>query len=893
MLESYEKILARDRLIDHADAMRLAAARLRDAPPRGGRVILLPDDLRLTKLEERLVEALAGDRIVRLPVDRSEVFAEGSVRIVAAVGEVNEVREALRGCLAAPEPGLPLDHLEILYTAPEPYVPLLYDTAQRVLGFDSNDDLGVPVTFADGVPARLSRPGRLLVAWLSWIHEGFGQSTLLGILQTGLLGGVLDEEGESIGPARLVRALRATGIGFGRERYVRRIEERIAGLTRQLDGRAAGADTDPGEWDRQRLDRQLRNARGLLKVVEPLISVSPPLGTAPVRVVEAAAALLRDRARVASALDGLALQHLLQEIDPMAEALAGAPSGPQGDAALAFDAWEWLAELPDRLRVGGSGPRPGHLHIAPVGAGGHTGRPHTIILGLNDGRFPPGGRQDPLLLDGERQRLSRALATSTSRLHEQLDDFGRLLARLRGRVTLSYSSRNITDDSEMFAGPIVLSAYRIISGKSDGDHTALREWLGPPASFAPQRIEACLDSSEWWHCHGADGSVGNLGELLETSFPHLGRGREAAEARASDGFTVWDGRVREPAPALDPRHDDGPVLSATSSLADLGRCPLAYFQRFVLRIRPPQDVAVDPQRWLDHKDFGSLMHEILYEFVGLLLEEGSWPTQPARDHPRVAAIVDARTEARRRDVPPPTEEVYERQCRELGRAAEIFVNEQAIQAAGGRPVYLEATIGLPSEARRTDIDAPEPVVLELRPGATIRARARIDRIDRLDDPRPDGQQQPGGPRFTIWDYKSGSYVKSWDPSDNFGRGRLLQHVLYMAVTESVLRAQFGADARVEKFTFLFPGVRTHGRAVSFPAAIVGEGLEMIDRLCRLPAAGAFPATNDVEDCKFCDYRNACRAVYRDLKDLCASSARKLANRQNTALAPFVELRVDS
>ena len=87
--------------------------------------------------------------------------------------------------------------------------------------------------------------------------------------------------------------------------------------------------------------------------------------------------------------------------------------------------------LPDRLRVGGSGPRPGHLHVAAVQGGGHSGRPHTIILGLDDARLPLAGHQDPLLLDHERGRLEAGLATSQKRLREQLDDFAKLLCRLR------------------------------------------------------------------------------------------------------------------------------------------------------------------------------------------------------------------------------------------------------------------------------------------------------------------------------------------------------------------------------------------------------------------------------------------------------------------------------
>ncbi len=880
LLASYEEILGRRGLIDHADTMRLAAAKLAaGGPPPGDRIILVPADLRLSPLESRLVEALGGSAMIRLEADPPETspaaLENGPGRIVAAVGETNEVREALRACMAGE---IPLDDVEILYSAAEPYVPILYETAQRVFGIEAEHDLGVPVTFAEGVPARASRPGRLLAAWLAWIDEGYPESSLARMLQAGLLRTQAQSEADAVGRARLVSALRAAGIWFGRDRYVRCVRDHLAGLERRIGSGRESEDELP-QWQRERLERDAQAARALLALIEPLMDASPPREAPPARLVSAAAILVGDMAQTGSALDRLARQHLLREIKAMADALEGTGATPPG-----FDARQWLRALPDELRVGGSAPLPGHVHAAPVRGGGHSGRPHTMILGLDDGRFPPGGRQDPLLLDGERQRLSDDLATSGRRLGEHVQDFNRLLARLHGAITLSWCCRNVADDSEMFAAPQVLAAYRTISGDATGDQSALRKWLGPAASFAPAGIDGCLDMGEWWLCRGAEERAVNLPALMEAAFPHLLRGRIAAKERASDAFTIFDGLVDDPGPELDPRRPVGPILSATSSLKTLGRCPLAYFQEQVLRVRPPEEAKIDRQRWLDHKDFGSLLHEILYDFVGLLVEEASWPPRTDRDQERIAAIVDERATAWRARVPSPTPEAYERQRQELRRAGEIFVNEQAVHAAGWTPVFLEASIGARPEARATAIDAPDPVALEISPGVTVRARARIDRIDRRDG-------AAAAPRFTIWDYKSGGYVVPWDPPDLFDRGRLLQHVLYMAVAESVLRERFGDGARVDGFSFLFPSVRAHGRRVPFPSTIVPEGLEIIERLCRLPAEGAFPATDKAEDCKYCDHRRACRAAYRDLEELCDASKRKLRNKDNCAPKPFAELRL--
>ncbi len=276
--------------------------------------------------------------------------------------------------------------------------------------------------------------------------------------------------------------------------------------------------------------------------------------------------------------------------------------------------------------------------------------------------------------------------------------------------------------------------------------------------------------------------------------------------------------------------------------------------------------------------FGVLVHEVLFDFVALLIDEDAWPPEPGRDLPRMAAIVEAKSVEERRRIPPPGEEAYRRQRVELDQTAEIFVNEQARRTKPGRPVYLEATIGYSSDRRATDIDTPKPVEIALPGGGAIRTGARIDRIDR------------NGHAYVIYDYKSGGYTKIYDPAVPIQKARVVQHVLYMAVAKAALRAKVDPAAVVDEFRFLFPGVRTHGREITFASDLVKEGLEVIEKLCRLPADGVFPATDDVADCKFCDYRDACQAVAGNLEDLCRASGRKIDNPDNTLLAPFVELR---
>jgi ATP-dependent helicase/nuclease subunit B len=896
LLAEYEAALKEGGLLDYADAMRQAVDELTPRDDRPQPLLLISQDQRFTVLERKLLDAYGPDHVRWLPCDQpadehtaTDVstdrallawlgqpgdapapIGDDSVRIVHAVGPANEVRQALRGILTE---NIPLDQVELLYTAADPYARLIHETAQRILENDKRFDLGVPVTFADGLDAHTTRPGRLLSAWIAWVSEDFPQSTALQMLQSGLLGIPHGDDDEPVSRARLVRTFRSMRVGFGDHRYAPCFDKKITSLKRRIE---RGAENQGPQRDTDHLERHLESAVALRAMLAPLTETGIRTDSRPETVIDAAAELLSNHARIANKLDGLAQERLLQSVQAIGRALKVAPS----DGAD-LDPWEWLGQLPQQLRVGGSRPRPGHLHAAALRSGGHSGRPHTIIIGLDDGRFPPTSLQDPLVLDGERARISSNVPRAADRLHETLDDFTRLLCRLRGRVTLGFSSRSIDDDREAFASPVVLSAFRILSDRRESDHTDLLDWLDVPGSFAPARAEASLDVGEWWLLRGAQtNAVTNLNVLMETAYPNLARGREATRNRMSDAFTVHDGLLQNPAPQLDPRHPDGPVVSATTKLHLLGRCPLAYFQNQLLGITPPEDVQIDPRRWLDPLQFGTLLHEVLYDFVGMLIKEESWPPDPQRDLERIAAIVDGHVARCRREVPEPNPEAYDRQRREIESAAEIFVHEQSPDRWKTVPRYLEASLGMRSQDTGTQIDTTEPVVIDLPDGRTIRARARIDRIDaRAGDET----------RFILWDYKSSSYVKQYDPADCFDQGRLLQHVLYMAVAQRVLAEHF-EGAKVEGFLYLFPGPRTRGREVLHSSDIVPEGTGVIDALCDLVGNGAFPASTTDEDCRYCDYRAACRAVEVDLKSYCQRSKRKVDNQANEGLAPFRKLR---
>ena len=945
ILELYVQELTARKRIDHAGVLELARAGVAGKPVTKGPppMFLVPGDLPLGTLERRLLEALPPEQVVRLAVDEPAVArdgepltdaallgwinspldapaspGDGSVTIFHAVGAVNEIRHVLRTCL---QRGIPLDDVELLYTDAQTYLPLVYelvlgltdadaptspradDEACRSALFDDGKSpseanstcaptppLQLPATFVDGIPVRYSRPGRALAAWLSWLEQGCPQTTLVRMVQDGLL--ATEEGDDKPSFARLAILLRSVPIGLGQDRYLKMVRDEIRACQEELNAPPAADEngqTDPAAAERTQ--RKLADLECLARLLTNLLSCCPKAGASQKDVLLAAGDFLQKAARSAGYLDYLSRDRLAEDAREMAALVSD-------EQSTGLDAWEFLEDLVRQARVAGSSSRPGCLHVASVANGGHTGRGHTFIVGLNDHLFPGSGLQDPVLLDAERQRLSESLQTAAADLHERVEGFARLLARLRGNVTLSFCSHDLEDGREAFASASVVSAYRILTGNRQGDQSQLMSWLPPPVSFVPETPEGALSVNEWWmeRTTGPDATPEARRETL-SQFAHLARGADAAAARASEHFTPFDGRVDAAGESCDLTGTDSSAVSP-SALETLGHCPLRYFFRYALHLRKPDDLEVDTTQWLDALHNGLLLHEVFCTFMRELVAGGRVPVF-ARDEARLNQILQDQIDFYRRTNPPPNADAYQRRCRELRQACNIFLREEEEYCRTHTPLFMEVTIGLKdagsgagvppasgvgvSPARSTGIlpvalplssvpagetpairadkpngplpgmstpqtamDSPDPVAVALEGGKSIRVWGRLDRVDRVNGP---------GDEFVVWDYKTGG-ASSYRTSPPFNQGRVLQHFLYMEVAAARLRKLYGA-ARVRTSGYFLPSYRGVGERIAYTPAQLEVGRAIVADLCRLAADGAFLATDDAGDCRICDFQPIC------------------------------------
>ena len=871
LLDRYVAALGDMNLIDQAGELVLAIEQVQAGklPAKFSR-LLVPDDLDLPRLEQQLLDALmaaAGVTVHALATDPPlpappAAIDAGRFQIFRAAGEANEVRHVLRTCLAQ---GLRLDEIEVVHTDAATYPPLVRElvaalhrpaTAATAAGSEGH----VPVTFAEGLPLADSKPGRALAGWLAWRRDGHPQAGLERLLRDGVLE-LATIVADAPRSSALVRELRRVKIGRGLGRTVSMLTAAAARaeeqppetfVRRHDDGDLPAGDELTADELAVRKTRITQRLSALAALANHLTACEGNPDATAEQMLAGARTFVETVCPADSEFDGNARRMILDEIDAMQKW--------QGHASMpAREMLDWLEQLPAELVVLGAGPRPGCLHVSGLAGGGHSGRPYTFVLGLDENRFPGGGATDPVLTDGDRGLINESspearLTVAHDAAARNLDLFRRLLGRVRGRVWLGFSCRDMADDAEVFPSPALVALHGQATGNPLATGDDLLRSLGPPETLVPADPGLALDESQWWLAVlGSTARADEVQAALAAHRDHLAHGQAAAAARASDEFTPHDGLVPEAGPLLDPRASHGRAASP-NSLETLATCPRKFFFRYGLGIEPLERFDDDADRWLTPLDAGSLLHTVLERFMRGLIDRAELP-EVDRHLDELLAILDEELEASRRRQPPLTELAFAARREELRTAMLTFLHdeERSCRETRRRPLALEAAIGVEPAGAGTPFDCREPVAVPLAPGETIKLRGRIDRIDVRD--AGDGQA------YALWDYKSGSGYgfPAMAAADPFNGGRKLQHGLYVVMLRTRL-----ADpecplrgGEVERFGYFFPTRAGKGRRLEWTAEQLAECTGLVRRLAEVARQGIFLPTDDPADCAFCDFAAAC------------------------------------
>ena len=865
VFRQHAEALAAGRFLDVADVVRRALDALEaSGPGPGDATYLLPSGIELAPLERRLVERLAGERLVVLATDPPEDWTRIARRadLFRATGEENEIREVFRRVLAAE---IPFDDVEILHTDAAVYPALVYELSR---------EHGVPCTFAGGIPASYARPGRAALAFFDWIAQDFAAEALREALASGTLRASAGAPGDDATSARSVaEALREAEIGWGRDRHRRCLERRILELERPAV-RRRDADESPAalarrsEWRARRLEAA-KAARAFVARALDLAPLSLDEPTDLRALAHSSREFVAEFARVADELDGTAktaLDALFSEFEELA------PERLEARSAVAR-----LRDAVAGLSIDADRPRPGHLHVAAYAAGGWSGRRRTFLVGLDDARHPGRDLEDPILLDEERRRINEelpkpALALKRDDPREAAGALRSCLARLRGELTASYSSfglRDLSQAGEPAPSPFFLELFRESAARPDADYGDLAQALPAACGFVPPPDRA-LDETEWWLARRAAGGPIAAGVLA--AHPWLADGDRAEAARASDAFTEFDGWVKGGTPELDPRSAGADPFSA-SRIQALASCPFSFFVRHVLRVEPPRDVTREPMQWLDPRDRGTLLHEVFRNFFERLAGAGEKP-DPARHAKMLQEIADAAIADWRERVPPRSRIAFDEQRDEILFACRTLLARESEHCRDVTPRYFEVPFGIERAGADRGIASPDPVPIALGGGASFRLRGSVDRIDVA----PDGT-------FQVWDYKTG-YV--WGIKDGSGLrgGRQIQPSLYAMAVDALL-ARAAIPGRVSRSGYFYPGRKGEGQRIT-ARTDPAETRDVLTRLFDLLRDGLFAHAADEKDCRRCDLVSVCGGSGRAAE----RAERKLAATELPVLVRFREIHAE-
>ena len=857
---------------DGIEVLRRAAATL--TSPRQPRpeapVYLLLAGTEPSWLERRFLHGLAAGRLLEIEGDLPERWFYGARRadFFRATGEENEIREVFRRVLAR---GVPFDEIEILHSDSTVYPALAWELAR---------EQDIACTFAEGVAVAYTRPGQAALAFLDWIAGGFDAEALRRVLESEAIAFMLAAPGsETASPRAAARALRDAEIGWGRERHRRCLERLIAGLERPEVPTRQGRDASEAQSRARQTARQRRldAARAARAFVARALELAPtggPDGVDLGALAGGARRFVAEFGRVGDELDAAArtaLEALFQELEELVPLRLDAEVG-----------CERLRDAVARLAISSDRPRPGRIHIAHFRSGGFSGRPHTFFLGLDENRVPGRDLEDPVLLDEERRRINDSIPDASLALgREQPRETARALracmSRVRGRLTTGFSSydlRNLSQAGEPGASPFLLEAFRESSRRPEADFTDLAAALARPAGFVPESGMA-LDETEWWleRLSRADLAPGAGAPLVRAVYPWLESGLRASQARDSEAFTIWDGRLASPAPELDPRAGGEPF--SPSRVEDLARCPYSYFLRHVLGIEPLAGREPDRTRWLEPMDEGSLLHEVFRQFLEEVTASGKKPE--ASHLPRLLELANERMEAWKERIPPKNELALGQTQTNVLFACRTFLRLEEEHCRGVTPRYYEVPFGRPRELSRTrcEIASAEPVAIDAGGGRSFLLRGSIDRVDEA----PDGT-------YHVWDYKTGAAGKIREGVGLRG-GRQIQPALYALALEALLAAA-GRPARVSRSGYFFPGRRGEGQRLEVPLDRE-ETRATLAALFDLVAAGYFPHAVAQGDCKYCGFEEVCGGA----KPASQAAARKLAASDDPTLCAFYRLHGDA
>ena len=762
------------------------------------------------------------------------------ISVVAAPGTAAEAIEHARVFLAEAVDGTAFDRMAVLLPEPASQASAFREAFERA---------EIPGFFEAG--ARRPHPaGRAFLVLLDCAREELSATRFAEYLSLGETpaapaarpdpGGGTNGNGEApafVAPRRWERLILDSEVIGGLDRWERR-------LARFADRLAADEEAEEDESKREYVRLRREDLGRLTATALPLLRRLDAFPTPHARFSEWAAHL-EGLAR-AALLHPEGVLECLAETDPMRDV----------DEVSLEEVRESLARRLSEVVTRSRGNRYGRVWVGPIEAARGLAFEVVAVPGLSERAFPRVIREDPMLLDRQRRRISPDLA-----VRADLGERERLRLRIAvgsatRRLVLSYSSLNLVEGrpqvpsyylAETFRAGLgkvpTLAEIRAQAGRQSKVIRGIRAPLDPAFAIDRREFDLARVAGALGRPEARAPGSGSAAYLL--SDPGLARNLRLEYMRQQWKWQSPDGFLN-PAPAalaaLE-RYRPGNRSFSATGLEAYASCPYQFFLKNLIRLRP-----VERPEALVHLDpltRGSLLHDVFFHLGREFRERGLAPLRKDRLEAAFALLeeVFGRVEAEVRErVAPAIDRIWRDQMDGLLGDLRGFLQRYA--ETGRVPLANELTFGMGAKQPADPASRTEAAVL---PGG-LRLHGSIDVVERL-----------AGGQIQITDYKTGR--ASVEPTRNqrilFG-GRALQPLLYALAYEALSGAS-PASGRLYYATIRGAYQETVVDAVSEESRTVFE--TFVDGLDRAIRGGRFPALPNpgvhYRVCDYCDYLPVC------------------------------------
>jgi CRISPR/Cas system-associated exonuclease Cas4 (RecB family) len=818
---------------------------------------------------------------------------DDTVSLFSAPGEGRECVEIARRVLEEAARGTPFDDIAVLLRAPQTYLGLLEHAFRRA---------GVPVWFDRGT-RRPDPSGRAFLALLACADEDLSARRFAEYLSLGQVprddqpatdtwSTPVDDVVEAIVPAT--------------EQTEDQEPEDEARRASQEDGRGnvvAGTLRAPWRWEELlvesavigQLDRWERRLRGLRaeyrRKLEELASDEPESPRIPAierdvvqldHLATFALPLVREMATWPRAgatwgawlglLQALApralkqpsrVQRVLQELSPLQEV---------GPVSLR-EVREVLA--PRLLTLTHEPPRRRHGRVFVGTPQSARGRVFRVVLapGLAERVFPQRIREDALLLDERRERVSALLPLQKQRADDERLQLRLVVGAASERVYLSWPRLELQESRPRVPSFYVLDVARAIEGHIPA-YAAIRDrafatgaaTLAWPAPADPERaIDEFEHDLSMLHqlLRETDRAAtkGRARYLYELS-PHLQRSLTGRWARWQNRWHTADGLIRTTPATVSAlqRQRLGERPFSLSALQRFADCPYQFHLAAIYQLAPLEEPA--PLQRLDPLTRGSLFHAIQAEFFRALQKNNLLPLDERRVEPARKMLDWAISTVARKaydDLAPAIDRVWHDEVASIARDLRGWLDELVQDGKNWMPERFEFAFGLPGDLDRDPRSVSEPARVDGR----FLIRGSIDLVER----RLDGRA------LRVTDHKTGK--NRTNQATMVGGGRVLQPILYGMSLEAI------SGETVEEGRLSYCTAAGNFSIHTIPLNELSrrralEVLEVIDRAIESGTLAARPAEGA---CSRCDFVPVCGgeqevrttrkvgAVFADLDEL--------------------------